>query len=197
MRRLIFLAAVSFALPLAAQTTRPVTVEDPAQAIAALRAELIDSFNKGDVNRLLSHLDPDVVIIWQNGEVCRGPEQVRVYYDKMMTGPNRVVASVHADPQVLDRHVYGDWAVSWGLMNDHFTLTDGRGLDMNSKFTATIDRRGDEWKVASFHLSVNAFDNAILRMAERRSITYTAIVAGVVALALGVLVGRFTRRKKV
>jgi len=26
-----------------------------------LRGELIDSFNKGDVDRLLSHLDPDVV----------------------------------------------------------------------------------------------------------------------------------------
>ena len=29
--------------------------------------------------RILEHLDPDVVVTWQNGEVCRGREQVRAY----------------------------------------------------------------------------------------------------------------------
>src|SRR5687768_1169465 len=77
-----------------------VTSDDPTQAITLLRQELIDSFNKGDVDRLLSHLDPEVVITWQNAEVCRGPAQVRAYYDKMMTGPERRVEKVSSDPQV-------------------------------------------------------------------------------------------------
>ena len=77
------------------------------QAIGLLRQELIDSFNKGDLDRLLSHLDPDVVITWQNGEVCRGPTAVRAYYDKMMKGPDRRVEKVSADPKVDDRHVAG------------------------------------------------------------------------------------------
>src|SRR4029079_5669547 len=108
-------------------TTRPaaaptaVSADDPTQAIGQLRQELIDSFSKGDLDRLLSPLDPDVVITWQNGEVCRGPAAVRAYYDKMMKGPERRVEKVSADPKVDDRHVYGDWAVSWGSMNDHFT----------------------------------------------------------------------------
>src|SRR3954451_13129626 len=71
-----------------AQTTKPVTDADPLAAINRLRAEMIDAFNKGDVDRLMSHVDPDVVATWQNGEVCRGPAAVRAYYDKMMTGPN-------------------------------------------------------------------------------------------------------------
>ncbi len=178
-----------------AQTTKPVTDSDPTAAITSLRNELIDSFNKGDLPRLLSHLDPDVVIVWQNGEVCRGPEQVKAYYNKMMTGPDRIVSGVSSDPKVTDRHVYGDWAVSWGEMNDHFKLTDGRDLDMNSKFTATIARRGDAWTVTSFHLSVNAFDNSILRLVATKATLWAGGIAGVLALLIGILIGRAMRRK--
>jgi ketosteroid isomerase-like protein len=193
------LIAIALALLLgnsgSAQTTQAHNDADALNAINLLRTELVDSFNKGDLDRLLSHLAPDVVITWQNGEVCRGPQQVRDYYEKMMTGPNKVVAAVSSNPQVTDRHIYGDWAVSWGVMNDHFQLTDGSDLDMNSKFTATIARTGDEWKVTSFHLSVNAFDNSILRLAIRKASIWVGCIVGVVALLVGIVLGRLSKRK--
>lgn len=192
---LVILAGSSIAI---AQTTQPVTTTDPTVAIGALRTELIDSFNKADLPRLLSHLDEDVVVTWQNGEVCRGPAQVKAYYDKMMTGPDRRVQSVKADPKVTDRHIYDDgkWAVSWGELNDHFTLTDGSDLAMNSRFTATIARRGDEWKVTSFHVSVNAFDNPVLRLAAKKTALWTGVVVGVIALVVGVIAGRLIARRR-
>jgi len=162
-----------------------VTDPDPIKAINALRAELVDAFNKGDVDRLLSHLDPDVVVTWQNGEVCRGPQAFRAYYDRMMSGSNRVVASLSANPVVDDRHVYGDWAVSWGNLHDDYTLTDGSGFKFDSRFTASIARRGDAWKVTSFHASVNAFDNPILKIAEKK----VGVVSGLGGIAGGLLVG--------
>ena len=169
---------------------------DPTQAITQLRQELIDSFNKGDLDRLLSHLDPDVVITWQNGEVCRGPEAVRAYYDKMMTGPEKRVEKVSADPKVDDRHVYGDWAVSWGRMNDHFVLTDGSNLDMNSRFTATIAKRGDVWKVSSFHVSVNAFANPILKTVAKKAGGVGAMIGALLGLIIGLIVGRVIGRRR-
>jgi uncharacterized protein (TIGR02246 family) len=172
-----------------------VTADDPTQAIGLLRQELIDSFNKGDLDRLLSHLDPDVVITWQNGEVCRGPAAVRAYYDKMMKGPDRRVEKVSADPKVDDRHVYGDWAVSWGSMNDHFTLTDGSELAMNSRFTATIARRGDAWKVTSFHASVNAFDNPILGYAAKKAGTWSLVIGAALGLLIGAVGGMLIARR--
>jgi ketosteroid isomerase-like protein len=181
---------------LCAQTTRPVTTADPTAAIAALRGELVDSFNKGDVDRLLSHLDPDVVVTWQNGEVCRGPGEVRKYYDRMMTGPNRVVANLSVSPVVDDRHVYGDWAVSWGNLHDAYVLNDGKEFTLDSRFTASIARRGSEWKVTSFHASVNAFENPILGIAAKKAGIWAGIIAGVIGLLLGALAGRMLRRPK-
>ena len=204
--RVVFAALIIFvfngqARTATAPTTAPtsaatgVATDDPTQAITLLRQELIDSFNKADLDRLLSHLDPDVVITWQNAEVCRGPEAVRAYYEKMMKGPDRRVEKVSADPKVDDRHVYGDWAVSWGSMNDHFVLTDGSELSMNSRFTATIAKRGDVWKVSSFHVSVNAFDNPILSYAAKKAGTWALMLGGLVGLLLGVLIGVIVKKR--
>lgn len=180
-----------------AQTTKPaVTDADPLVAINRLRAEMIDAFNKGDVDRLLSHVDPDVVATWQNGEVCRGPAAVRAYYDKMMTGPNRIVAKLTANPVVDDRHVYGDWAVSWGNMHDEYALNDGTSFKFDSRFTATIARRGEEWKVTSFHASVNAFDNPILKIAAKKAGIWAGVGGAVVGALGGTLLGLMIAKRR-
>ncbi len=184
------------AIPLRAQTTQGITEPDPLKAIAALRGELIDSFNKRDIDRLLSNLDPDVIVTWQNGEVCRGPGAVRDYYNRMIAGPNPVVVNFTSDPTVTDRHVYGDWAVSWGNLHDKYELKDGDHFALNSLFTATIARRGDAWKVVSFHASVNAFENPILGMVAKKSATWAGIIAAVVGALIGIVLGRLSARRK-
>lgn len=179
------------------QATQPVTEADPTKAIGMLREELIDAFNKGDLDRLLSHLDPDVVVTWQNGEVCRGPQAVRAFYERMMVGPNRVVKSISASPTVDDRHVYdGGWAVSWGNMHDEFELNDGSRFQFNSRFTATIARRGAEWKVTAFHASVNAFENPILGLVAKKVGTWTALGGLAVGLLIGAVAATIISRRR-
>ena len=196
MRTLLFIVLVACQLTaLQAASAPPPASVDATAAITALREGLIDSFVKADINRLLTFLDPDVVVTWQNAEVCRGPEAVRAYYQRMMTGENRIVREVKAAPEVIGRHVYGDWAISWGNLRDHFVLTDGSDLPFNTVFTATIAKRGDRWLVHGFHASVNAFDNPVLGLAIKK----TAWRVGLGALALGLLIGlllaRMFRRK--
>jgi ketosteroid isomerase-like protein len=173
-----------------AASAPPSAAVDATTAITTLREGLIDSFVKADIERLLTFLDPDVVVTWQNAEVCRGPEAVRAYYQRMMTGENRVVREVKAAPEVTGRQVYGDWAISWGNLRDHFVLTDGSDLPFNTVFTATIAKRGDRWLVRGFHASVNAFDNPVLGLAIRK----TAWRVGLGALALGLLIGLLLAR---
>src|SRR5262245_24479163 len=95
-----------------AQVAQP-TDSEVDQAITHLREGLVDSFNQGDVDRLLTYLDTNAVVTWQNGDVCEGPAAVKAYYERMMKGDHPVVKKVTTDPKVLGRHVSGDWAVSW------------------------------------------------------------------------------------
>jgi ketosteroid isomerase-like protein len=178
------------------QATQAVTDPDPTRAITVLRTELVDSFNKGDIDRLLSHLDPDAVVTWQNGEVCRGPAAVRAYYDKMMAAPNHIVSSLVVHPVVDDRHVYGDWAVSWGSLGDEYVLNDGSSFKFDSRFTATIARRGEVWKITSFHASVNAFDNPILKTAAKKVGTWAGVGGAVLGVIVGAVIGMKIGRRR-
>jgi ketosteroid isomerase-like protein len=167
----------------------PAAVESEAdQAITKVRAGLVDSFNKGDIDRMLTWLDTNAVVTWQNGEVCEGPAAVKAYYERMMKGDHPVVSKITADPKVLGRHVQEGWAVSWGNLNDTFLLTDGRELPLNSRFTATLAKRGDRWLVSAFHVSVNAFDNPIMSLAINKTLKIACLggllVGGIVAAVL-------------
>lgn len=177
---LILLALIFIPFCGRAQSGPPMNAEAE-QAIGHLREGLVDSFNKGDIDRLLTYLDTNAVVTWQNGEVCEGTAAVKAYYDRMMKGDHPVVSKVSADPKVLGRHIQGDWAVSWGDLNDHFVLTDGRELPLNSHFTATIAKRGDRWLVSAFHVSVNAFDNPVTMVAVKK----VSIAVGIGALIIG------------
>jgi ketosteroid isomerase-like protein len=180
-----------------AQTTQAVKDPDPTQAINTMRGELVDAFNKGDLDRLLSHLDDDVVVTWQNAEVCRGPKAVKAYYDRMMSGPDRIVSRLTSNPVVDDRHVYGDWAVSWGNLHDEYALNDGSTFKFDSRFTATIAKRGDAWKITSFHASVNAFENPILGIAAKKGGTWGGVLGALVGLVAGALIGTLLKRRRI
>lgn len=179
-----------------AQTNVAPAALDPNAAITRLREGLVDSFNKGDIDRLLSHLDTNVVVTWQNAEVSKGREGVREYYNRMMKGDKPIVRAIKSNPEVLGRNVYGDWAISWGRLNDVFTLEDGNDVAFNSLFTATIARRGEQWLVTGYHASVDAFDNAILRMAVKRVSLIAGGALGVAGVIIGFVIGRVTARKR-
>jgi ketosteroid isomerase-like protein len=165
-------------------------------AITSLREGLVSAFNAGDVDRLIGFLDPDVVVTWQNGEVTEGASGLRAYYDRMMKGDKPIVRTVTAAPEILGRHVEGDHAVSWGKLNDHFELTDGRDLPLDSRFTATLSRRGNDWRVTAFHVSANVFDNPVLSLAIKKVALAAGLAGAVGGLIVGLLVARLLWRPK-
>ena len=122
---------------------------------------------------------------------------MRVFYERMMVGPDRVVKGVSVNPTVDDRHVYDNaWAVSWGNMHDTFDLNDGSSFKFDSRFTATIARRGEAWKVTAFHASVNAFDNAVLHVAARKVGTWAGIGGAAAGIVVGAVVATIVGRRR-
>jgi ketosteroid isomerase-like protein len=192
-KTLLVLVAMCSALAFA-QTTPSVAPMEADIAITKLREGLVDSFVKGDIDRLVTYLAPEVVVTWQNGEVSHGPAGVRAYYQRMMTGENRVVREIKAAPQVLGRHVSGDTAISWGNLHDSFVLNDGRELPFNTVFTLTTAKRGDRWLVTSYHASVSVFENPVLSLATRKVGLWVGGGAVVIGLLLGWFIGRSGKR---
>jgi len=181
----VVLAGIILA-PARAQQGKPAP-EDPAhEELRALKRQLVDAINKNDIDALLSHLDKDVVVTWMNGEVSRKPAGVREYIERMTKGDNRQVSSYTTEAEADDlTHLYGDTGVVYGHSKDHFVLTDGRDLDVNTRWTATLVKKDGKWLVTAFHASTNMFDNPVLHIAVRR----TALMVGGAAALAGVVVG--------
>jgi ketosteroid isomerase-like protein len=181
-----------FAIPAAKADSQ---VEATHNELRAMRAGLMDAVNKGDMDRELTYLATNVVITWHDATVSRGREGVRDYYNRMVNGPNKVVADFHAEVKVDELTIlYGEnTGIAFGSSVEHFKLTNGKSFDLKGRWTVTLIKEDGKWLIASLHVSTNIFDNVMLDAVKQFAYRAMAIVA-LAGLILGWLIGR--RRKK-
>ena len=177
----------------------PAAVEPQSEAIhqelRALRAGIMEAINHGDLERQLTFLHPNVVVTWHNAEVSRGRDGVRAYYNRLMKGPDKFVEKFSAEVSVDELTIlHGtNTGISFGSSIEHFTLTNGKQLDLKGRWSLTLVKEEGKWLVASMHVSTNIFDNVILDTAKTYALR-GIIAAALVGVALGWLVGRWRRR---
>jgi len=171
----------------AAQNSAP-AVEDPAHnELRAVRDGLVDAFQKRDIDRMLTFLAPNVVVVVQNGEIIHGHKEVREFHKRMSEGNDPTVKNMTTKLEVHELStLYGnDTATAFGSMNDHFQLRNGLEFDLLSHWTATLVKLDGKWQVAVFHVSTNMFDNGV----GNQMIRWAAIKSGGVTLGIGIVVG--------
>jgi hypothetical protein len=200
---ILALAALCFTAPARAQEVQgaptPQASERMHEELRALRDGLVKATNESNIDLLLTHLHPNVVVTWQNAEVSRGHAGVREYLQRMTGGPNPVVRSFRTTPVVDELTIlYGgdSVGVAYGSSQDRFELTDGSAFDLNGRWSATLVRENGRWLVANFHASANLFDNPVLGIASRmalRSGIIGLIVGAAIAFGLAVVLMRRRR----
>jgi uncharacterized protein (TIGR02246 family) len=175
----------------------PVSDEATHNELRALRDALLAAFDKVDIEAMLKLVHPNVVFTAMNAEVCRGPEQIRAYLNRMMTGPNRVVERVKFNVTVDTLSILygGDTGVAYGSSLDHYTLTDGSDFEVKTRWSATVVKENNRWLLASVQSSANLFDNPLLTYVQRL-VYWGSGGAGAIGLLVGLLVGRIFKRNR-
>ena len=192
------LVLLLLALPIAVS---PIAAQEPDaathNALRQLKATMEKALNDRDQAAIVANVDPNVVFTTMNGDVCRGPQQIRAYFDKMLNAPGHVVKDVKVAFEVdqLTTLYGGDTGVAYGSSNDHYVLTDGKTFYIHGRWTCTMVKNGDRWVIAAFHYSANVFENPILDR-YRKAMWMVGIGAAAVALILGLLLGRMLFRKR-
>lgn len=176
-------------------TAADAQIEATHNALRAMRDGLMDAVNKGDIDRELTYLTTNVVVTWHDATVSRGRGGVRDYYNRMVNGPNKVVADFHATINVDELTIlYGDsTGIAFGSSLEHFKLVSGKSFDLKGRWTATMVKQDGRWLVAALHVSTNIFDNVMLDMMKQYAIRATCI-AFVVGIVLGWFIGRIRRK---
>jgi ketosteroid isomerase-like protein len=171
--------------------TNSVAAEDPAHnELRALRTQVIDAITKGDIDAVLTQVHPNVVVTWQNSEVCRGAQGLKDFFHRMGKETFKGY-KVPPTPDDLTLLYGGDTGVSFGRVVGQYTLF-GKAFEFESRWTATLVKENGRWLLASYHVSLNALDNPLINSAKK-SLLWIAIGAGLIGLIVGVLIGK---RKK-
>jgi ketosteroid isomerase-like protein len=187
---IVLLAMLSCTLLVRAQSATVPSTRAATAGIDHLRDAIKSAYSAGDIDAMLRYVHPDCLVIFPDGEILKGRDELKNYLIRMTKAPDKVVASYTAEPEVLSRTVHGDVALSYGKMHDHYVLTDGKEFTLDSRFSVTVFKsiegpsETDGWMIRSFHSSSDVFDNAIIRMAAKK----VAVLAGSVAFLVGAVV---------
>ena len=158
--------------------------------------EIEQAINKKDIDDVLAHLHPNVNIVFQNAEIVDGVEAVRAFDEKMLKGDSPILKG-HSVKATVDKpaEIYGDTAVAYGTAVDRFQFAGGMDIEVTSKWTATLIKENDLWKVVSLQFSTNIFDNPLLNKANEMA-KYFGIGGILLGLVLSWIFCRMRCRKK-
>jgi uncharacterized protein (TIGR02246 family) len=191
-------------LPLLMLCTLPImpqALADAGDPHAADRQALIEVFheieagiNDQNVERMVAQMTPDATVTWLNGEISRGHDEIRAYYQRMVKGPERILDKYTTVAKIgAHARFFGDVAVADGSMRDSFFPVARAPFELSSNWTSTSVKRDGRWQVTALHLSANVFTNDLIEEATAAA-WKTGIGGAVGGIALGLLIGWLRKR---
>ena len=161
--------------------------------LRALKDQLVKGINEGNMDLIDPMLHPDVVVTWQDGQVCKGPAAIRKFYADMAAKSKKTfqgykVPPTADEPTIL--HAGNNAGVAYGYNVGVFHLA-GKDFEMNNRWTATMVKQDGKWLLSSYHVSMNVLDNPLLN-----AVKTLAIGVSVIALVVGLLIGRALGRRR-
>ncbi|MSR65675.1 MAG: nuclear transport factor 2 family protein [Verrucomicrobiae bacterium] len=190
MKRIMLLSFAFAALA----TFSSFAAEDPVHnELRALRDKVLDGINKQDVDGVISCLSTNVVITWQNNDVCRGHAGVREHFERM--GKNAFKG--YKEPPAADELTIltGD---NTGVVFGHSVGTYkllGSEFEFKNRWTATLVKENGKWVLASYHVSLNALDNPILN-AAKKGLYWAGGIGALIGIVVGALLSRMCCKSK-
>ncbi len=162
--------------------------EDPAhEELRILRAEIITAITAGDIDTILDRVHPEVVVTWQNSQVCRGRQGLRDFFNRMGKKSFKGY-KVPPTPDELTILHGSDAGISFGKTVAEYVLLGSR-YQIESRWTATLVKENGKWLLGAYHISMNTLDNPLLTAAKN-----ALYISGAAGLVAGILIGRILKK---
>jgi ketosteroid isomerase-like protein len=167
------------------------------QALRALKDDVLKAINSRNLASMDALLNKPFLATVLTQESFNDAGKLRGWFEGLFTRPvlrlTRLQMSAEADEQA---QIYqGTFAVARGSTNERYELGDGRGFDIQGRWTATAMKQNGRWRVVAVHSATNFLDNPVINAIERHSLNF-ALGAAAVGIILGGLLGFFLARRR-
>jgi hypothetical protein len=139
---------------------------------------------------------PGITVITVDNQKLVGLDAVKKYYAALFDGPNALLTKMEVKPVAdeITQFLGETTGVVYGVSEDTYQFKDGETRTMNTRWSATVAREGDAWKLVNAHLSSNLLDNPMIDAAKAQAQKFAGI-AGVIGLVVGALLMMLLRRR--
>lgn len=162
-----------------------------------LKADIVDAINTKNLAAMDTILHKPFVATVVTQDSFNSVEALKAYFQELFTRSILKISRIRleADADELSKIYTGTFAVARGTTKERYELADGRGFDIQGRWTATAIKENGKWTVLAVHDGTNFLDNPVINAIERTTMTFAGggAAAGVV---VGFLLGFFIRRRR-
>jgi hypothetical protein len=123
-----------------------------------------EAINEDQPQLLQPYLHKDYVMTMMNQEVVDQAKPLEQLLKAWFKQPGALLKSMHVDPTpTIKTNIYdGRFGVCYGTSVDTYELADGRRFSFDSKWTATVIKEGEQWKLLALHVGVDPIENPLI-----------------------------------
>ena len=154
-----------------------------------------EALNTGNLDAFKTILNEPFFITTSNQKTFTDLSGFKSYYEELFSGSNAPLKSLNLDPkaEIKTTFITENVGICHGTSNDTFVFKNGKAKKMITKWTATVVKNNDNWKLANLHLAVDAFDNPMLE-SMRQAVYLAGGIGFVVGLIFLWIIMFFTRK---
>ena len=194
-KQIILIVLFVFSLPANAATEPDELIHNELRQLLAGIETAINTQHYADLARYF-HRDLRVTTVNQN--TLASYADIESYFDEWF-GEDGYLQSLEMtlDPDALTEFYNNKtMGIVRGNGIEKYQLTDGRNIDLQTRWTATVIKDTDnKWRILALHLGTNFYDNAIYHE-TRNYLIKMATIGTIVGLLLGFGLGFYLRSRR-
>lgn len=163
-----------------------------------MEIDILKKLNQQQFDAIMPYLDPKVIMTFYDARTASGITAVKSYMQKMISGPSPVLKSfeIKSNESAPATVFPNGTAIASGWTKNIFNFIAGNRMEVDGRWTVTMLKEGNSWKIIALHFSTNLFDNPLAN-AMKRYVLWLALVALIVGLLLGYITGLMRRKKTI
>jgi hypothetical protein len=192
-----FLAALILLLPTNAALAQSAAEVADHEALRKLKADVVSAVNTRNLASMDTLLHKSFLATAITQDSFDDAGKLQAWFEGLFTRPLVRLTRIQMDAEAdeLAQIHNGTLAVARGSTKERYELADGRGFDIQGRWTATAIKENGQWTILAIHAGTNFLDNPVINAIERNALSFAAGGAGVGAI-VGILFGFFIGRRR-